>query len=87
MEPKMSDFKSNLPDLKEVTGMLGKLFTDVKKSIVEIARDYKEKHKEASPAEAPKAETPPAEAPKAEAPVAEAPKAEAPPVEEPPKDE
>ena len=40
----MSDFKSKLPDLKEVTGMLGKLFGDVKKSVIEIADAYKEKH-------------------------------------------
>ena len=83
----MSDLKSKLPDLKEVTGMLGKLFSDVKKSIVEIAGDYKEKHKEtpqteektaepAKPTEAPKAEAPKDEAPKDEAPKDEAPKDE-----------
>lgn len=50
----MSDFKSKLPDLKEVTGMLGKLFGDVKKSVVEIADEYKKKHADTTE-EAPKA--------------------------------
>jgi hypothetical protein len=46
----MSDLKSKLPDLKELTGMAGKLFGDVKKSVVEIIGSYKEKHKD-SPVE------------------------------------
>lgn len=32
--------------MKEVTGMLGKLFQDVKKSVTEIADAYKQKHSE-----------------------------------------
>ena len=76
----MSDIKSKLPDFKELTGMMGKLFKDVKKSVVEIAGAYKEKHKDTGekPPEAPKAEAPKAEAPKVEEPEVEAPKAEAP---------
>ena len=35
----MSD-KSKMPDLKEISGMAGKLFSDVKKSVVEIVDDY-----------------------------------------------
>jgi len=40
----MSDFKSMLPDLKEVTSIASKLYTDVKKSVCEIVTDYKSKH-------------------------------------------
>ena len=40
----MADQKSKLPDLNEITSMAGKLFTDVKKSIVEIIDDYKTNH-------------------------------------------
>ncbi|MDX2345470.1 MAG: hypothetical protein QNK11_01150 [Legionella sp.] len=83
----MGDFKSKLPDMKELTGMIGKLFTDVKKSVVEIVGEYKEKHKEAD-ADAAKtaepAQTKPPEAPKAKEP---AKTEEAPKVDEPPKDE
>ncbi|MCH9756437.1 MAG: hypothetical protein K0U37_04500 [Gammaproteobacteria bacterium] len=92
----MSDLKSKLPDVKEVTGMLGKLFKDVKQSVVEIAGAYKEKHKETaeepkaeeSKAEKPKAKAAKAKAeePKAEEPKAEEPKAEEPKAEEPPKE-
>lgn len=42
----MGNSKSKMPDFKEFAGMLGKLFTDVKKSVVEITAAYKEKHKE-----------------------------------------
>lgn len=35
--------KSKLPDLDEVTSIVGKLFNDVKKSVTEIVDDYKEK--------------------------------------------
>lgn len=78
----MNDLKSKLPDLKEITGMAGKLFTDVKKSVVEIAGAYKEKRKdeESAAPEAPKAEAKAkTEAPKAKAAEAEKPKAEEPP--------
>lgn len=40
----MSDFKSMLPDFKEVTSIANKLYTDVKKSVCEIVTDYKSKH-------------------------------------------
>ena len=42
----MSDFKSKLPDLKEVSAIAGKLFKDLKTSVSEIMSDYKEKHAE-----------------------------------------
>lgn len=47
----MSDLKSKLPDLNELSSMAGKLFKDVKKSVCEIADAYKAKRKET---EAPK---------------------------------
>ena len=40
----MSDLKSKLPDLQEVTGIVGKLFGDIKKSVLEIVKTYQEKH-------------------------------------------
>lgn len=43
----MSDFKSKLPDLKEVAEITGKLFKDIKTSVSEIITNYKEKHAEA----------------------------------------
>ena len=39
----MSDFKSKLPDLKELTSMTGKLFNDIKASVGGIIDDYKKK--------------------------------------------
>lgn len=57
----MSDLKSKIPDLSEIGNMAGKLFKDVKKSVCEIADEYKAKHKKAA---APKAK---AKAPKAAA--------------------
>lgn len=39
----MSDFKSKLPDFKELTAMTGKLFKGLKNSVDEIIQDYKEK--------------------------------------------
>lgn len=39
----MSDFKSKLPDLKELSSMTSKLFNGIKNSVVEIVKDYKEK--------------------------------------------
>ncbi|MGL5743474.1 MAG: hypothetical protein ACRCXC_13585 [Legionella sp.] len=38
----MSDFKSKLPDLKELATMTSKLYTDIKKSVGEIVHAYKE---------------------------------------------
>ena len=40
----MSDFKSKLPDLKELGSITGKLFNDIKNSVGEIIHDYKQKH-------------------------------------------
>lgn len=48
----MGDFKSKLPDLKELGSMTGKLFQDVKKSVGDIIKDYKEKRAEDTPTEA-----------------------------------
>lgn len=42
----MSDFKSKLPDFKEITSIAGKLFKDVSKSVSEIIADYKKKRAE-----------------------------------------
>ncbi len=39
----MSDFKSKLPDLKELGDITGKLFQDIKTSVFEIMASYKEK--------------------------------------------
>ncbi|KTD47708.1 hypothetical protein [Legionella quateirensis] len=53
----MSDFKSKLPDLKELSSMTSKLFKGIKNSVEEIIQDYKHKreHQEA-PAEEVKTE-------------------------------
>ncbi len=42
----MSDFKSKLPDLKELGEITGKLFKDIKTSVTEIIDTYKQKHAE-----------------------------------------
>ena len=42
----MSDLKSKLPDMNEIGSMAGKLFKDVKSSVMEIIDDYKKKHEE-----------------------------------------
>ncbi len=39
----MGDFKSMLPDLKELGSMTSKLFGGIKNSVQEIVHDYKEK--------------------------------------------
>ena len=39
----MSDLKSKLPDIKEVTEITGKLFKDIKTSVSEIIDSYKKK--------------------------------------------
>lgn len=76
----MSDFKSKLPDLKELGEMTNKLFKDVKNSISEIIKDYKEKH----PQTATQEEKGSKKEPKAESP---APKAQTEKKEKPPKSE
>lgn len=45
----MSDFKSKLPDLKELGSMTSKLFKDVKQSVDEIINDYKKKRESTEP--------------------------------------
>lgn len=40
----MSDLKSKLPDLDELSTMAGKLYKDIKTSVCEIIDDYKLKH-------------------------------------------
>lgn len=39
----MADFKSKLPDLKELGAMTSKFFKDMSKSVCEIVDDYKAK--------------------------------------------
>jgi hypothetical protein len=40
----MSDFKSKLPDLKELGEMTTKLYKDIRNSVTEIIGSYKQKH-------------------------------------------
>lgn len=47
----MSDFKSKLPDLKELSSMTGKLFKGIKNSVEEIIQDYKSKRAETEKSE------------------------------------
>lgn len=42
----MSDLKSKLPDLKELSSMTSKLFKGLKDSVNEIIQDYKDKRAE-----------------------------------------
>ncbi|KTC67963.1 hypothetical protein Lbir_2565 [Legionella birminghamensis] len=51
----MSDFKSKLPNLQEITSFASKLFKDVKNSVGEIVDEYK-KHREEAAEEARKTE-------------------------------
>ena len=53
----MSDFKSKLPDLKEIGAMTGRLFRDIRNSVSEIITDYKEKHPTPEPGEKASEET------------------------------
>ena len=46
MELMMNDFKSKLPDLKELGSMTSKLFSGLKSTVNEIIHDYKEKRTE-----------------------------------------
>lgn len=43
----MGDFKSKLPDLKELGSMTGKLFHDLKNSVCDIIIEYKKKRETA----------------------------------------
>lgn len=56
MECLMSDFKSMLPDFKELASMTNKLYKGLKSSVEEIIHDYKEKRAEPEAQEKPKAE-------------------------------
>ena len=48
----MSDFKSKLPDFKELSSMTSKLFKGLKNSVEEIIQDYKQKREnQEAPAE------------------------------------
>ncbi|MCL5272911.1 MAG: hypothetical protein M1486_06405 [Gammaproteobacteria bacterium] len=49
----MSDLKSKLPDLKELSSMTSKLFKGLKDSVNEIIQDYKDKRAEDVSPEAP----------------------------------
>jgi hypothetical protein len=50
----MSDFKSMLPDLKELSSMGTKLFNGIKNSVNEIVQDYKLKRAQEEAQVAPK---------------------------------
>lgn len=45
----MSDFKSKMPDFKEITAWANKLFKDVKDSVGEIVDDYKTRREQEPP--------------------------------------
>jgi hypothetical protein len=51
MERAMSDFKSKLPNLKELASMSTKFYKDMKKSVCEIVQHYKENRVEEAAAE------------------------------------
>jgi ppGpp synthetase/RelA/SpoT-type nucleotidyltranferase len=53
----MGDFKSKLPDFKEIGSIASKLFKDVKTSVGEIIQDYKKKHAERQATAAAQAKT------------------------------
>lgn len=49
----MSDLKSMLPDLKELSSMTGKLFNGIKNTVEEIIEDYKQKRADSGSNEQP----------------------------------
>jgi hypothetical protein len=53
----MSDLKSKLPDLKELSSMSCKLYNGLKNSVTEIIHDYKEKRADLDKAEETKVTT------------------------------
>lgn len=55
----MNDFKSKLPDFKELTEMTAKLFNGIRNSVDEIIQDYKQKRADIETAQS---ETRPTEA-------------------------
>lgn len=46
MELLMNDFKSKMPDIKELGDMACKLFSGIKTSVGEIIKDYHDKRKD-----------------------------------------
>lgn len=66
----MSDKKSSLPDINELSSMASKLFKDVKASVSEIICTYKNK-REHVPSDEPKTAAPKAEPKKKAEPVAD----------------
>ncbi|MCX7115525.1 MAG: hypothetical protein NTW08_06430 [Gammaproteobacteria bacterium] len=76
----MSDWKSKIPDLQEVWSMTVKLAQDVKVSVTEIVKDYKEKHP-STPESAKTEEKPAKPAPVVEPPAEPKPKVTAAPAE------
>lgn len=48
----MGDFKSKLPDFKEITSIATKLYKDMKTSVTEIIDEYKHKREAAEEAAA-----------------------------------
>ncbi len=52
----MSDLKSKMPDMNEVSAMFGKFCTDVKNSIEGIVHNYKEKRQCSEPTKSDKKE-------------------------------
>ncbi|MFI4918504.1 MAG: hypothetical protein ACHP65_03010 [Legionellales bacterium] len=52
----MSDFKSKLPDFKELTSMSCKFYKSLKAGVEEIIHDYKEKRATTETSEKPAAE-------------------------------
>lgn len=53
----MSDLKSKLPDLNEITSITSKLFKDLKTSVSEIIDDYKARREPVKPPEKKKTQT------------------------------
>ena len=49
----MSDKKSNLPDLNEISGMASKLFNDLRTSVSKIVDTYKKSRETEKPEEKP----------------------------------
>jgi hypothetical protein len=66
----MADKKSKLPDLNELGSMAGKLFKDIKNSVTDIVKDYKEKREVGEEEKAKAPETPAAPKAKPAAPKA-----------------
>ena len=48
----MSDIKSKIPDFKELASMTGKLYNDLKTSVTQIIKDYKDVREQSDVSEA-----------------------------------